>query len=550
MRKLKLLLGMAALAVMIAAVVAFGSPYAPVVQPVMDIEDVWAIEDTRMESEQPLVRELLNHGVPLGYDAADNTFYCPIGLDHGEQWPEIHLTAPNARHMRFAFVDDYAYDWCDEAVAEGYRYQVMAYTDTHFGYFDIVFTGLPQVHIDAEVELCREDRPAEVAVALPDAGLTSHARVHYRGGVTVKFEKHPYRIEFTRTASGRSKVYQNVPGMGTMNQFILIPMWFDNDMLRDRLSWAVYGELVGGDQPYGARRHTYAEVFVNDRYEGVYLMMEPYDHAAELAKAGSGHAAGDSVYCTTPLYEEEIRPRILDPIVETKGIDLYIQGQEREPFEALEDYIDICREKDDAVFARRAMEQMDIENMMRYHHILQSFGLGDNVFNNMFIWAASENGRSVYRFIPWDMDMSWGEDDHIEWILEEYDGWMYFPVMDRLLNLNPDGLRARWARMWRSMRESVLTYENIEEKVTQFSHELNDSGAILRNSERWGNRNPVSETFEILNYVQMRFAILDDLVTYVEQTPGDIPMLVYDDPEMESGVIYGFDGREKEGMMK
>ena len=60
----------------------------------------------------------------------------------------------------------------------------------------------------------------------------------------------------------------------------------------------------------------------------------------------------------------------------------------------------------------------------------------------------------------------------------------------------------------------------------------------------------MSETFEILNYVQMRFAILDDLVTYVEQAPGDIPMLVYDDPEMESGVIYGFDGRENEGMMK
>ena len=550
MKRLRILLMMLALSALMVLAVSMGSPYAPVAQTAVDIEAIWAIEDAREESERPLVTRLANDGVALGYDRESNTFYCPIGLENGDEWPQIRLTAPGAEGVQLVFVDDYSYDWCAEAVREGYSYELMAYTDTHYAYFNIVFTGLVQVHIDADVELGREDRPAEVSVCTPQKMLKSHARTHYRGGITVKFEKHPYRVEFTRTADGRNKIFQEMPGLGRMNQFILIPMWFDNDMLRDRLSWALYGELVGEDAPYGARRHMYAEVFDNDRYEGVYLLLEPYDHAAEIAKEGDAHAATDSVYCTTPTYEEPVRPRTQDPIVETKGIDLHIQAQGTEPFERLEDYAQICREEDDGVFARRAMEQMDMESMMRYHHIMQSFGLGDNMFNNMFIWAMYKEGKTVYRFIPWDMDMSWGEDDHIEWILEEYDGWMYFLVMDRLLNLNPDGLRTRWADMWRQMRESVLTYENIEEKVNRFSSELNDSGAMVRNSERWGNDNPVSEPFEILNYVQMRFDILDALVEYIETTPGEIPMLIYDDPEMESGVIYGFDGRENDGAMK
>ena len=550
MRKLKLLLLIAALLAVLAATILWGSPYAPVVAPVADIEEIWAIEDARTESETPLVTVLANHGVIMGYDRESNTFYCPIGLDHGDVWPDIHLTAPDAEGIKLVFVDDYAYDWCNEAVSEGYSYEVMAYTDTEFSYFNLVFTGLMQVCMDAETALGKEDRPVEVSVCAPEDMLQSHGRTHYRGGITIKFDKHPYRIEFTRTSDGRSKVFQDVPGFGQMNQFILIPMWYDNDLMRDRLSWTIYGELVAGDQPYGARRNAYVEVFVNDSYEGVYLMLEPYDHLAELAKEGMEHALTDSVYCTTPLYEEAVRPRTTDPFTETRGIDLFVQAQGTKSFDRLEDYMEICREQDDETFVRRAFEQLDMESMLRYHHILQSFGLGDNLFNNMFIWAVDNDGKPLYRFIPWDMDMSWGEDDHIEWILDEYDGWMYFPLMDRLLNLNPQELRTRWADMWREMRKSVLTVENIEEKLIRFSYELNDSGAMVRNAERWGNDNPVSEIFEIQNYVQMRFTLLDDLVTYIEGTTGEIPMLIYDDPTMESGVIFGFDGRENTGAMK
>lgn len=546
MKRLKLLLGILAMTALMGATVALFSPYAPLVAPPMDIEEIWAIEDVRRESDVPLVTCLENNGVPLAYDRGNNTFYCTLGLEHEDAWPDIHLTAPGAQDVQLVFVDDYTYDWCADAIRDGYPYQVMAYTQDEFYYFDLVFTGMMQVCIDAKETLGKEDKPAMVSVHTPEGALTSHARTHYRGGVTVKFEKHPYKIEFTRTSDGRSKITQEVPTLGQMDQFVLIPMWYDNDFLRDRLSWSLYGELVGSDVPYGMRRHSYVELFVNDRHEGVYLLLEPYDHETEIGKTGISHLETDWLYASCPAWSIEDRPTI-----DAKDFNppyrfaMHRQMQGMDPFDGIRDYMEICMEPDDKVFVQRMMEQVDIDSMLRYHLLLQSFGLGDNVYNNQFIWAVREHDRLVYRFVPWDMDMSWGENDHIEWIREDYDGWMYFPAADRLLNLNQE-VRTRWADMWQQMRENVLTKENIEEKLLAYSAELNDSGAIMRNAQRWSKDHSVSDPFEILNYVDMRMELLDRTVEYIAGTPGDIEMLMYDDPAQESGQIYGFDGREKD----
>ena len=111
MRKGKLLLTMLALFALLAAGVVLGSPYASVMAPApQDIEEIWAIEDTREESDAPLVTALANHGVPLAYNAETNTFYCTLGLENMDTWPEMHLTAPGAPGVKLMFVDDYTHE--------------------------------------------------------------------------------------------------------------------------------------------------------------------------------------------------------------------------------------------------------------------------------------------------------------------------------------------------------------------------------------------------------------------------------------------------------
>ena len=233
---------MAALACAIGLTVKYGSTYRPVVEPVREIEEIWALEDAREESEEPLVTRLFCNGIPMAYDAENNVFYGSLGLENGAQWPEIKLTASEetAKGLSLCFADDYGFDDCDAAIREGYSYQIFAYTDTAYSYAEVVFTGLPLVKVTADQTIEREDVPAQIEIALAAEGLQTNGRIHKRGGASILNDKVGYKLEFTRTTDGKKKIYREIPGMGTDSQVILLPMnALDTTMMRDRLSWAL-----------------------------------------------------------------------------------------------------------------------------------------------------------------------------------------------------------------------------------------------------------------------------------------------------------------------
>ena len=96
----------------------------------IDIEDEWAIEDERQEAQAPLVRSMVNGDSALGHDAGSDTFYCTLGVEHEDDWPELALSVQDAPGVTVCWIDDYAYDFCADAIREGYRYELLAYTDT------------------------------------------------------------------------------------------------------------------------------------------------------------------------------------------------------------------------------------------------------------------------------------------------------------------------------------------------------------------------------------------------------------------------------------
>ena len=428
MRRMKLLLAMLALFTLLAAVVAIGSPYASVVGPAPEnIEEIWAIEDAREESDAALVTALENHGVPLAYDAAVNTFYCTLGLENGETWPELHLTAPGEKRVQMRFVDDYSYDWCQDAVRDGYAYQVIAYTETEFSYFDIVFTGLPQLCFETGgAEITQEsDTPVRVTMAaFGEELLVSTGRMHLRGASTLLFEKKSYKLEFTRERNGAAKkIEQSVPGFGLADDIALLPCLNDETKMRDRLGWDLWAQLREDDEPCGARTTGSVEVFKDGEYFGLYLMVEPVDIQDELVLAGEDHLETDSVFRTAALNFSRDREYVKHPHRENAGYELYYAPQSAdtkdERFASLQPYIELTKIEDDEEFAARALELFDLDAMLSYALMMQGGAIADNFFNNMYIWAHPTQGGMQYRFAPWDLDVSWGFERHE--IGEEYE---------------------------------------------------------------------------------------------------------------------------------
>ena len=194
--------------------------------------------------------------------------------------------------LTLCFVDDYAYDACADAIRDGYAYQIMAYTDEAYSYSDVVFTGLPILSLHTAEEITTEDTPAALNLAFGNGErLEANARAHLRGNASlVRLDKHSYKVEFTRTEDGKKKIPQNVPGLGQTDEIILLAMGFDPNMVRDRLSWSMIERIWPKDEAFAPVGREYVEVFVNDAYQGAYLMMVPFDRRAEIEKAGAGSA--------------------------------------------------------------------------------------------------------------------------------------------------------------------------------------------------------------------------------------------------------------------
>ena len=520
MKKLILLLEMALLLLLIAAVIVLRSPYAPPVEPMMEIEALWAIEDAREESDAPLVTALENFGVPLGFDRASNTFYCTLGLDNGEAWPEVKLTVPGAKGVTVCFVDDYTYDWCSDAIAEGYSYEMMAYNDTHYSYFSMVFTGLPQVILHAPQELSLTETMGECTIATGAEGAVASAgaRVRMRGDGSYRYlEKKSYKVEFTRGARG-SATYQ-VPGIGATDELILLSMGFDDTFMHDKLSWDVLSRVFADKEVFPPRPTAYCEVFVNDEYTGLYVMSTPFDLASELTKENGEGLYHDSVYRTTNPQIIKERPVVVAQ--DGPAYELFHTPDGKQPFEGISNYLAMRDAEDDETFAALAKNHLDIDSTLLYTVMLQAMGLTDNTTKNMYIWEhVGADGHARYRFELWDMDLGWDRD-----IGMMGDYWYANKVHDRLINQDIGGARQRFLEIWEEVKARGFTLSLIEELVYQYEDELSRSGAPAREIELWWDDTVYLKAASIVENTQMRIDWMDRVTAYIADTQGDIPFL-------------------------
>ncbi len=520
---------LACLALLSFAAFRFSEPVAKTVAPLPEIETIWDIEDTYPLSGTPLLSGLSRGGAPLPRDAS-GTFYCPLGLGRGEEWPELVFSLPQG--VNACFADDYLWDACHDAIARGTRYRILVWTDEAYCYQDIVFTGLPLVSLSCgrePEEILGEDLPAELLFSAPDGSLSSHARIHRRGGASFirGSEKRGYRVELTRNADGTKKAKRAIPVIGEADTFILLPIVQDDTKMRERIGWELWNKLCEEDEPFGRRDLYYCEVFLNGDYRGVYLVMRPYDAAEELARPDAG--TDGAVYRTAVTSFLRGRPAVSHPMIPAGSYRIYA-APGNDPALGIEPYTQLLKE-DEESFRRDFAERMDTDSLLRFDLFLQACALADNVFNNMFVWIVRRDGRIQIRVAPWDLDLSFGMKP--EDIGQEYENWIYYPLMDSALVLDCANLRARFAEKWAEYRESVFSDESVPALSERFAAELNDSGAMARDAERWETGQYIAEPQKLLDFWSVRMAVMDEIAARIAD--GDIDFLTLSQYQEKGG---------------
>lgn len=467
---------------------------------VIELEEAWEIEDTREESFEPLVTAMLNGSDVLGFDAAENTFYCTIGLENEDEWPEISLKARNVSDgLEIRLIDDYTYDWCSDAVREGYRYEMLAYTDTQYNYFGIVFTGLPIVSIavDDHESLGDEYVPARAAISSADHEAVDHtAMIHLRGGGfdIYKVDKKSYRLEFHEidNAGKDHKKSLGVLGMEEDTDWLLIGNGSDTTCVRNQLAWILWNRWNPKKDVHGLLDSKLVEVFVNNEYRGMYQLMKRYDIEKEIERRG-GYLWKDMVFRAITSHNiDSQRPAYRS----SRGtIELRYKPEHvsvKQAFELIEQYAKMQESISDEEFERLVETYVDIEALMSYYlfHLAADLS-GDNVNNNLYIWAEhNEKGEVAFRFSPWDMDLAFTMRDWEE--AQKEQAFLYMPIPRRVLDLNLENSREMIWKIWNEKRSTILTDDAIYNWFMDMEEYVNRSGAALRDSQEWyGNAQPL-----------------------------------------------------------
>ena len=475
------------------------------VRTAVDIEEIWALEDTRTEAEGWLISSMKNGDAPLGFDAGSGTFYCTLGEGRTAEWPQIDLQAWGADNLNVVFVDDYSYDACDGAIYDGYRYEMFAYTDTEFAYAGLVFTALPIVSLDPDCHFMDigydEDVGSLVSISSADyETVTGAALVHQRGGRYYRgIDKNSYRMEFheMKVQKGDSKREVSVLGMPADTDWLLVSSPVDSTAIRNQLSWEMWQAWnENSDLGINVLESRLVELFIEDQYMGLYQLMERIDVEEELVRMG-GNLNTDMVarkIQTSNTGDRPVRAAGASKmwIAELRHLP---QGMSEErAFEIIDDFAQLEEREyvvdaflSDEEFEREVLAHYDIRSLMNYFLFFQAMSLGyDNVTNNVYIWTLFDDEDGYKHYLsPWDMDTGFMPiRTNLEMTDEdEINLWMYMPI--RVLDLDIGNSREIAWEIWNEKRATILEENALYQRIEDMESRINASGVYLRESELW-----------------------------------------------------------------
>lgn len=482
------------------------------------------------ESEEPFFSELAFSGERLPFDRTTSTFYLPLNMDVAA-W-ETGTLSSLSPDVRILFAEDFTGEDKREAIRQGRRFRFYAVRGQEYQECGLVVTGLPVISIETEALADAEvfggmvyfwdsrDKRSWMSGSILEG--------HIRGNTSRTYPKKGYRLSLKKQDKNGAVVPEkkSLFGLREDDEWILNAMYSDDSKIRDKLSadvWNSFGSSV--EEFPGAKFGTdaaYVEVFFNEEYWGLYILMEPVDSKQlDLGRAEEGRT---TEYSYKAITAQTIPTEELDA-VEAFGEELAgfeLKGRyasiDESSWEPLISYLKLRDLTGDEVFAEEAGAQVDVEGALNIWIYLQAVLGIDNRAKNMYYVAKSSNQSQKIYFAPWDMDLTWG-DGLSEGTLGQiwdvglhtnlYSERINWTLGDRLIQLDVEKARDYVKDTWARLRKGALFGESLTQEVDSLVHQVQDSGALARERERWPEGSSGADYEQFKRMALYRMEILD-----------------------------------------
>lgn len=334
--------------------------------------------------------------------------------------------------------------------------------------------------------------------------FTSAAKIKRRGGVSISQPKRSYTFKLAE--------HYALGGMPSNNDWVLNASYIDKTLMRHKISYELYRSMHPKNK---AAKCAYVSVFLNEEYQGVYVLMERMDASRLLPDKKNKQAA---IFKEPPIfYKGGLKKKYIQDTLNYYH-QKFPKPKKVDKYEEMDSLFCLLFDKPDSLFLhpeKGITQWFDIDNVIDWHLLLLFTNNADGILKNFYLYK--QNERTPYRFVIWDYDHSFGRDgDGAYNMLKNNLRCERSPLIKRLLATNGFDYKNRLKKRWQELKQqNILTEANVNRLIDENLAQLQLH--YPKNFERWpykAKHYRDENTFEqevaiIREYVSKRVAWVD-----------------------------------------
>jgi len=394
--------------------------------------------------------------------------------------------------------------------------------------YQLIFTNLAVIQIHTNgVEIQDEPKQA-VKFEINDPHYEAHGLIQnifrstvgieHRGSSSQANIKLSFGLELWSDETGNDKIDYPLLGMRNDDDWILDAAFRDYAKMRNRVStdiWlAMHPLYYQDDEPLAqaGSNGLFVEVFKDDRYHGLFNLMERLDRKQLQLKKSEDNEVEGLFYKAIQWSQGLVT---FDHYFPADPSSIFWDGWEQKypapddfiHWQDLEVFSQFVVESSDDLFINQISEKIVIPNVIDYFLLLNLIRGDDNRGKNVYL--AKYQKDQPFIIIPWDMDATWGRD--FLGNPTSTAGIVSNGLLDRLLETDPNHFRNQVKARWSDLRANIFSTAQLKSYFNQYFINFETTGAYEREIIRWDfNYDLPSEKTYIENWMDQRVLFLDD----------------------------------------
>lgn len=403
--------------------------------------------------------------------------------------------------------------------------------------YEMVFTNLPVIELFAEVIVDDPKSPGTFKLTSPLFDQYTGAMamgIETRGATSQVYDKKSFSIEIVKDDDPSDEKKLKLLDLRKDGDWILDATYRDKTFARNMIGMDIFNDMrpyayinsKGKKLGQSAIRGYQAEVILNGRYHGVYMLEEKVDRKlldmdkVDVPEDDDGNELWSDIDFSNPdngtvLYKASSNNATLHYISDDVKADFeqkYPKDEDVERYEPLLELISFLNTSTDEEFVQRVQggDFIDMANVVDFWIMSNVTQNTDTLKKNYYI---ARNKADKWFFVPWDNDTTFG----MKWDGAPYDTVHWWaPSTNKLIQRffeNPEtGFNALVENRWIELKGSLFTVDSLTARFIEYrskSAPLPDveENSRTRNFSRWPNSGG-----EGINYPEYSL----DSITYIQ----------------------------------